>query len=142
MLKFTFKEDDQYNIFLSLDGTEVGRIAHDNLIPENLYNRLKTTEEIKLVESLDNPDKYIYLNYITIHEGFRGKGLFKEAMSLFERYARNLGHSAITLFSPIALKEVYEEMFYEDEGYITSVGHYLMIRRMIVPITKSSIFEK
>lgn len=127
---------DDYNIFIMSDGVEVGRISHDNLIPDSLYDNLETDKEIKMVEEIEKPSDFMHLNFITIYDDYRGTGLFYEAMRKFEVYSTMSGFTSITLFTSPELLPIYKKLGYQEMFYLDSVKHYLLKKEVINHVRK------
>lgn len=130
MIDFRFDSGDEYNIFITLEGHDVGRISYDNLIPESLFENLTSDEDTEKVEKMEKPEEYMHLNYITIYDGYNGRGLFYEAMKKFEEFTREKGYKAITLFTSVELLPIYMKMGFAEEFYLKDVEHHMMIKEL------------
>lgn len=117
---------DCYNVFIMDKEKEVGRISHDNVIPERLLDVLND-EEVELIKSIEDPKNFMYLSFICIYEPYQGRGYFGKAMKEFEEYTKDFRYQSITLVAlNKRLKEMYELLGYETVGYLESVESYLM----------------
>lgn len=130
MINFRFESGDDYNIFITLEGHDVGRISYDDLIPESLFEKLTSDEDTEKVEKMEKPKEYMHLNYITIYDEYNGRGFFYKAMKKFEEFTIERGYMAITLLTSVDLLPVYKKMGFVEEFYLKDVEHYMMIKEL------------
>lgn len=132
-MNFKFVEGDEYNIYLMNKDVEVGRISGDDMIPDHLFERLQTVEEIELVASAERLNEYVHLSEVVIYEKYRYKGYFTKAMELFEQHTKELDFTAITLFTDKSSLSLYKGMGYQELAYLASIDSYLMLKH-VVPV--------